>query len=120
MIRNPINGRLVLDAGNHPDSTPATATNLYVNIEDALEPLRPGHSGMTLCWCPWLCICNLLQVLATPSWSDPPAPSVVGGQDAVVAGEIDPGFWPDRARANAANRAMKSTGSKATWVVPSR
>ena len=40
---------------------------------------------MTLCWCPWLCICSLLQFLATPSWSDPPAPSVVGGQDAVVA-----------------------------------
>ena len=50
--------------------------------EDALEPLRPDHSGMTLCWCPWLCICSLLQFLATPSWSDPPAPSVVGGQDA--------------------------------------
>jgi hypothetical protein len=35
---------LILDARDDPDRSTATATSLYVNIEDAFEPLCPRHS----------------------------------------------------------------------------
>ena len=39
---------LILDASNYPDSTSATATDLDVYVEDAFQPLSPGHCGVVL------------------------------------------------------------------------
>ena len=86
-----IDGLLVLDAGNDPDSTSAMPAGLNVNIEDSLQSLRPGHRRVALCRCPYFRICARLQLLATPGRCDPPTPAVVRGQDAVVTGEIDSG-----------------------------
>ena len=83
--------------------------------EYTLEPLRPRHRRVALGRSPYFRICARLQRLATPGRSNLPAPAVIWGKDAVVAGEIDPRFGPERARARAASRATKSPGSKATW-----
>ena len=56
------------------------------------------------------CVDDGLDAFPTPGWCDQPTTAVVRGENAVVTSEIDAGFGPDRARANAANLAMKSTG----------
>jgi len=47
---------------------------------------------MALGRCPYFRICARLKCLATSGRSDFPAPAVIWGKDAVVAGEVDPGF----------------------------
>jgi hypothetical protein len=90
VIQDPVYGVLVFYTGNHPDGTPATPTSLYVNIENSLQSLRPGHRRVTLCWGSDVCIGNLLYPLATPGRCNQPAPAVVRGKDAMVTGEVDP------------------------------
>ena len=48
MRQNFIDEVPILDARNDPHGTAATAANLNVDIENSLESLGPGHSGMTL------------------------------------------------------------------------
>ena len=38
---------LIFNAGNGPAGTSATATDLDVDLENPLEPLGPGHGGVT-------------------------------------------------------------------------
>jgi hypothetical protein len=52
VIQNPINGVLVFNAGDNLHSTPATVTNLNIDIEHALQALCPGHRRVALCRCP--------------------------------------------------------------------
>ncbi|MFT4826636.1 MAG: hypothetical protein ACJAUG_002255 [Halioglobus sp.] len=49
------------------------------------------------------------RTFAAFGWRDQPSPAVVRREDPMESREIDPRFGPDRARARAANRAMKST-----------
>ena len=98
VIQDPVYDLLLFNAGYDLHSAPAIAANLYFNIENAFQSLRPGHCYMTLCRCPYLCISDFFQLLATPGRCDPSAPAVVWGQDAVVTGEIDSGLWTRPAR----------------------
>jgi len=34
----------ILDTGDDPDRSAATAADLDIDVEDAFEPLRPGHT----------------------------------------------------------------------------
>ena len=111
---------LVLDTGDDPDRSAATATDLDIDVEDAFEPLRPGHGGMTLGGCADFCVGDGLDAFTAPGWRDEPAPAVVWCQDAMVAELGVPVPLTLGFGTRAANLAMKSTGSKATWVVPSR
>ena len=60
VIQNPIYGLLIFNASDDFDSPTATVANLYVDVENALQSLRPGHCRVTLCRCPWFCIGSLL------------------------------------------------------------
>ena len=48
MSQYSIDDALVLDTGDDPDRSAVTATDLDIDVEDAFEPLRPSHGGMTL------------------------------------------------------------------------
>jgi hypothetical protein len=39
---------LILNTGDDPYGTTAAAANLDIDLENTLEPLGPGHRGMTL------------------------------------------------------------------------
>jgi hypothetical protein len=89
---------LVLDTGDDPDRSAATATDLDIYVEDAFEPLRPGHGGMTLGGCADFCVGDGLDAFTAPGWRDEPSPAMVRCQDAVVAGEVDSRLWTRPAR----------------------
>ena len=114
MSQNSIDDSLLLDTGDDSDRSAAAGADLDVYIEYALESLSPGHRRMSLRCRADLHIGNRLDSFSTPGWRDQPSPAVVRCEYAVVSGEVDPGFGT-----SAANRAMKSTGSNATCVVPS-
>jgi hypothetical protein len=61
---------LVLDTGDDPDRSAATATDLDIYVEDAFEPLRPGHGGMTLGGCADFCVGDGLDAFTAPGWRD--------------------------------------------------
>ena len=92
MSQDPVYGVLLLDASDDFDRTTAATANLNVDIEHALESLGPSHSSMALGRCPYFRICARLKCLATSGRSDFPAPAVIWGKDAVVAGEVDAGL----------------------------
>ena len=86
MSQYSIDDVLVLDTGDDPDRSAATATDLDIDVEDAFEPLRPSHGGMTLGGCADFCVGDGLDAFTAPGWRDEPAPAVVWCQDAMVAG----------------------------------
>ena len=43
-----LNDHRVLDAGNDPGCTSTDSARLNINLENPLQPLRPGHGRMTL------------------------------------------------------------------------
>ena len=43
-----LDDRRIFDAGNHFDRPAADSALLNVDMENTLEPLRPGHRDMTL------------------------------------------------------------------------
>ena len=97
MSQDPVDGVLLLNAtvrrsDDDFDRPTAATANLNVDIEHALESLGPSHSSMALGRCPYLRICARLKCLATSGRSDFPAPAVIWGKDAVVAGEVDAGL----------------------------
>ena len=92
MSQDPVDGVLLLDASDDFDRPTAATANLNVDIEHALESLGPSHSSMALGRCPYFRICARLKCLATSGRSDFPAPAVIWGKDAVVAGEVDAGL----------------------------
>ena len=92
MSQDPVDGVLLLDASDDFDRPTAATANLNVDIEYGLESLGPSHSSMALGRCPYSRICARLKCLATSGRSDFPAPAVIWGKDAVVAGEVDAGL----------------------------
>ena len=125
MSLNSIDDVLVLDTpvrriGNDPDGTTAAAANLNVDIENSLESLGPGHGGMTLSRRTNFRIGERLHSFAAFSWCDQSTPAVVGGKDAVVAGEIDSGLWYQSRQSGDEIHDGWPPRSNATWVVPSR
>ena len=48
VVQDPPHHRWVLDRGNHVDGAAALITGLDVDLEHALEALRPGHRGAAL------------------------------------------------------------------------
>ena len=48
MSEDSVNNVLVLDARDDSDRSTAAAADLDVYVENTLEPLGPGHCGMTL------------------------------------------------------------------------
>ena len=79
MSQNTIDNVLVLNTRNDFQRPATPATDLYVNIENPLQALRPGHSSMALGRCPYFRICARLRCLATFGRGDLPAPAMVGG-----------------------------------------
>ena len=90
--QNPVDNVLVLSTTDDPDRASTASTDLDVDIEYSLESLGPSHSSMALGRCPYFRICARLKCLATSGRSDFPAPAVIWGKDAVVAGEVDAGL----------------------------
>ena len=92
MSQDPVDNVLVLNTTDDPDRASTASTDLDVDIEYSLESLGPSHSSMALGRCPYFRICARLKCLATSGRSDFPAPAVIWGKDAVVAGEVDAGL----------------------------
>ena len=92
MNQDPVDNVLVLNTTDDPDRASTASTDLDVDIEYSLESLGPSHSSMALGRCPYFRICARLKCLATSGRSDFPAPAVIWGKDAVVAGEVDAGL----------------------------
>ena len=103
----------IFDARNHLDRTAAVVTGLDIDLEHALQPLRPCHRN----------VAGWRRISSSPGLA-PAAlgrrhlflPPVIRRKDAVVACEVD----ARRRLPKAARRAIKSKGSKTTSVVPSR
>ena len=92
MNQDPVDNVLVLNTTDDPDRASTASTDLDVDIEYSLESLGPSHSSMALGRCPYFRICARLKCLAMSGRSDFPAPAVIWGKDAVVAGEVDAGL----------------------------
>ena len=90
--QNPVDNVLVLNTTDDPDRAFTASTDLDVDIEYSLESLGPSHSSMALGRCPYFRICARHKCLATSGRSDFPAPAVIWGKDAVVAGEVHAGL----------------------------
>jgi hypothetical protein len=107
----------ILDAGNDLHGAATGLAGFDIDAEYALKPLGPCHGGMVLGQ--GLVFCRMgrrgFASLAASSRSDQCPVMTVGCDDAVEAGQVDPGFGTRTAR-----RAIKSKGSKITWVIPSR
>ena len=88
--QNSIDDVLVLDTSDDSDRSAAAAADFDVYIEYSLEPLSPGHGGMTLGGCADFCVGDELDAFPAPGWRDEPAPAMVRREYAVVAGEVDP------------------------------
>jgi len=73
-----IDNVLILNARNDPDGTTAATANLNVDIENSLESLGPGHSGMALSRRTNFRIGKMLHTFASFSWCDQSPPSMAG------------------------------------------
>jgi len=108
----------ILDARNDPHCSAADRTGLDVDAENPLEALRPSHRGATFRLCRRLRIRGrgTLTAPAPLGRRHPRAVFAVRCKHPMKASEVDPRLGLPEA----ASRAMKSSGSKMTWVVPSR
>ena len=93
MSQNSIYDVLILNTGDDLYRSTATAANLDIDIEYALESLGPGHRDVSFSGWANFSIGDSFHSFATFGRRDLPTPSVVRCQDAVVSREIDPGFW---------------------------
>jgi len=62
---------LVLDAtvrrlDDDPDISATKTADLDIDVEDAFEPLRPGHGGMTLGGCADFCVGDGIDAFTAP------------------------------------------------------
>ena len=94
VLEDVLNDLRVFDTGNHLDLTTAVFADFNVDVEDALEPLHPGHGAMSFLGhligpfrirrgC-------LFGLLATLRWRHINPVFAVGGKNAVKAGQVDP------------------------------
>ena len=72
MCENFVDDGLVLDRGNDPGLAAADPASLYIDVEDPLESLCPGHGHMTvgLFVLPALLCCVPPTSLSSPCWRD--------------------------------------------------
>jgi hypothetical protein len=99
MSQNSIDDILVLNTRDDPDRSSATATDFDVDVEDALEPLCPGHCHMSLRRRADFRFGNRLDAFSTPGWGDQPAATMVRSEKAMVASEVDAWFGGQRCQA---------------------
>jgi hypothetical protein len=85
MSQDPVDNVLVLNASDDSGRATAAAADFDVDVEDALEPLCPGHCGMTFSRCADFRIGDRLDAFPALGWCDLTTPAVVRGKDAVVA-----------------------------------
>ncbi len=88
---------LLLNACDHLDGSPTAGASLHIDIEHALEPLCPGHGGVTLGRGLFVNFFFACGSFAPFGWCDYSAPTVIGGKNSMISREIDSGFGPDRA-----------------------
>ena len=85
----------IFDAGDDLHGIAAGLAGFDIDAEYALKPLGPCHGGMALGR--GLVLCRMgscgFASLAASSRSDQCPVLTVGCEDAVEAGEVDPGFW---------------------------
>lgn len=95
----------------------AGLTGLDVNIEHPLEPLRPGRRGAALGWRWLLSFIVAWHLLPLPRFAGVTRARclLLGANTSWKRMRLTRGL-----RTKAASRAMKSSGSKITCVVPSR
>lgn len=86
-----IDDSLILDTGNHLDRSTASRASLYVNVKDSLESLCPGHRGVALSRGLFVGVFIAFGAFAAFGWCDQSTPAVIGGEQAVVPGEVNPG-----------------------------
>ena len=93
MGQDPVDDVLVLDASDDFDRSAAAAADFDFYIEYSLESLSPSHSGMALGGGASFCVGDRLDAFPTLRSCDQPTTEVVGCQDAMVAGEVNPRLW---------------------------
>jgi hypothetical protein len=112
---------LIFDTAHHFDSVTAFFTDCNIDIEYSLEAFRPGHRGVTVCGGVVICCTNFLALVALAAFC-----RCYQYPQGIKARSLQFGAntpW-NRVRltrgfgTRAASRAMKSNGSKMTWVVP--
>lgn len=109
----------VFDAGNDPHRTLTLLTGVDVDVEHPLQSLCPRHGRMALYQCFVIWIVFIRRLLLAPL----PRPDGVTSALCLLLGANTP--WK-RVRltrglgTRAASLAIKSSGSKMTWVVPLR
>jgi hypothetical protein len=115
VLEDPFNNRRFLDAGDDPQTPATTAADLDVDRKDALEASRPGEGSLPV---RGRCLAGLRGLPGSGRARlrhDPRPIRARRREDPVIAGQVGTGFGT-----SAASRAMKSSGSKITCVVPSR
>ena len=128
MLENLRDHDRIFNAGDDLYCTTAELTSLDVDPEYPLKALCP-RQGDVLPGFGLVLFGDAL--LATSGRGDLCPPATVRGEDAVEPGEINARPWhlgncscvalpPASLQSSAASRAMKSSGSKITCVVPSR
>ncbi len=95
---NLLNDHWILDAGDHFDGAAACTTRLNVDIENALQPLRPGHGCATFDRRFLLAVIGRYAFVALPPFRRCHQGTVltVGRKNAVKSGEVDPRFGHQR------------------------
>lgn len=87
----------IFDASNNPCGAATVLASCNVNVEYALEPLRPGHCRVLFRKSPLLsACCGALAALAASCGRDLCAVLAVWREDTMVAGQIDPGSRYER------------------------
>ncbi len=84
MAENPGNQWRILDAGNYPQCAAAFGAGLDIDGENALETLHPVQG------CAWFI---MIDTAPQPARHDAVAMLEVRGENAVEAGEVQPGAW---------------------------
>lgn len=117
MIQYPLNHRRIFDGGDDLHATAAARAGFNINLEDPLEALRPAYrrallSRYAVFGLGWLCG---LRTPGAMRRRDPGPMEVIGCEYPMKTSQIQA-----RRGTRAARRAMKSSGSKITCVVPSR
>ena len=86
----------VFDAGDDTHVAAACFAECDIDVEHALEALRPGHGDVALGW-----ICVAIALFCSPPLSsrrDGGAMGAVGGKHAVVPDEVDARFGDERSQ----------------------
>jgi len=99
----------IFDTGDDSERTGALRANLDIDIEDTLQPLRPGHRGPAFCWGSRLVLLSRspCAALASFRWRNLNAVFAIRGEDAVESGQVDPRLGDQSCQA----------GQKVKWAV---